>query len=169
MFWIPLAIGAAAGIAKAQEDKKKAARQRNAEAATAAYSPWTGMKPNAVQEGSGNLEGALQGASTGAALGQGMEGAENAAAMNKSQMDVNTATADYYNRAGGPKTMIAGGAAAAPQIGTAYQMQPSLAGPEANVAAGELPPKGQYAGWGPYYQPQQNQGYYLVGGGGRIR
>ena len=45
-----LAIAAAVGLAKSQlVDKPAADAQRKLAAATAAYSPWTGMKPGAVQ------------------------------------------------------------------------------------------------------------------------
>lgn len=177
MFWIPLAIGAAAGIAKGEQDKKRAARQRNVEAATAAYSPWTGMKPNAVQEGPSSLESGLQGASTGAALGQGMESAENAGALNKSQIEVNTATANAYNRGGMPKTMIASAPPPMPlqappaQLGQTLPPMESMLEPPDNYdyagAGEEQPPQRPTKYWGGRYEQPRGDGYYLVGGRGR--
>lgn len=68
-FWIPLAIGAGLGVAKFAADKEKEKRERALQAATARYSPWTGMSPQAVAEPSlmGNL---VQGGTAGAMFGQ---------------------------------------------------------------------------------------------------
>lgn len=65
-----MAIGAALGVAKREfEDKPREDRQRLYEANAARYSPWTGIKPERVNEGSlaGN---AVQGGLTGLAIGQ---------------------------------------------------------------------------------------------------
>jgi hypothetical protein len=68
--WQALAAGAALGLAKnALVDKPKEEKQRALAAQTALYSPWTGMKPNEVQQADpfGN---ALQGATAGAMFSQ---------------------------------------------------------------------------------------------------
>jgi hypothetical protein len=61
--------GAGMGLLKSNEDEAKANRQRQLAATTALYSPWTGMKPNEVQEAS-TMGATLGGAAQGAALGQ---------------------------------------------------------------------------------------------------
>lgn len=69
-FWLPMAIGAGVGLAKSHFiDRPRADRQRQLAAQTAAYSPWTGMQPQQVQEAD-YLGPALQGGMTGAMLGQ---------------------------------------------------------------------------------------------------
>ena len=77
-FWIPLAIGAGLGAAKYAVDKGKEKRDRALQAATAKYSPWTGMAPQAVAEPNilGNV---IQGGTAGAMFGQQFAGSEQAA------------------------------------------------------------------------------------------
>lgn len=77
-FWIPLAIGAGLGAAKYAVDKNKEKRDRALQAATAKYSPWTGMAPQAVAEPSllGNV---IQGGTAGAMFGQQFNGEPQAA------------------------------------------------------------------------------------------
>jgi hypothetical protein len=63
-------IGAGTGLAKwGLVDRPREERQRKLAAETARLSPWTGLKPSAVQESDllGNL---MQGGSTGAGMGQ---------------------------------------------------------------------------------------------------
>lgn len=70
-------IGGALGLAKgATIDKDKANRQRELAAATARYSPWTGLQAQPVQEAD-PWGSALQGATAGAGMGQSF-GAANA-------------------------------------------------------------------------------------------
>lgn len=82
--WQALAAGAALGLAKnALVDKPKEDRQRALAAQTALYSPWTGMKPNEVQE-SDAFGNALQGATSGAMFAQGQQNAD----MQKEMLDM---------------------------------------------------------------------------------
>lgn len=63
-------LGAGLGVAKSELfDRPREARQRKAAAATAQWSPWTGMRPGAVQEAD-PFNAALQGALAGAVFGQ---------------------------------------------------------------------------------------------------
>lgn len=82
-FWIPLAIGAAAGLAKHQlVDKPQYQRQQRAQAELTKYSPWTGMQGKMLTPPSA-FGSMLQGATTGAMFGQmgaGMGGAKAGAA-----------------------------------------------------------------------------------------
>lgn len=68
MPFLALAIGAGAGLLKAETtDKSKADRERTLAAATQRYAPWTGLKAQPVQEPD-PLGSALSGAATGAQL-----------------------------------------------------------------------------------------------------
>lgn len=74
-----LALGAALGAAKYESDNQSANRQRKLNAAITTYSPWTGMKPNAVTEPNpfGSI---LQGTAAAGSLNQGLGGAASAGA-----------------------------------------------------------------------------------------
>jgi uncharacterized protein YfiM (DUF2279 family) len=89
--WQAMAAGAALGLAKnALVDKPKEERQRALAAQTALYSPWTGMKPNEVQE-SDMFGNAMQGATSGAMLSQGQQQADmqqQMLDMKKKQMEM---------------------------------------------------------------------------------
>lgn len=70
MVWLPLLAGAGIGLAKSLfVDKPQAEKQRKLAAATAAYSPWTGMTPQQPKDVD-YLGPMLQGGMTGAMLGQ---------------------------------------------------------------------------------------------------
>ena len=85
MFWLPMLAGAGLGLAKsAFIDKPQADKQRKLAAATAAYSPWTGMTPQMPKDVD-YLGPALQAGMTGAMLGQSMQSAENATQLGKLQ------------------------------------------------------------------------------------
>jgi hypothetical protein len=87
---IPVAMMAAGGV-KGQLDQQQAARQRKAEAEVARWSPWTGMAPQRVDEGSGVLGGMMQGGMAGLGAMQAFNGAfgsESAAPSSTSQGQV---------------------------------------------------------------------------------
>lgn len=83
-FWIPLAIGAGAGLLKNElVDKPQHKRMQRAQAEMTRYSPWTGMQGKILTPPSA-FGSMLQGATTGAMFGQmagGMGGMGGAGAM----------------------------------------------------------------------------------------
>lgn len=84
---IGLGIGAGAGLLKQQIiDKPKQDKERMLAAETARFSPWTGMKPQAVGPDSSPLEGAVGGGLAGAAMGQQMGGMPGAPGPQKPNM-----------------------------------------------------------------------------------
>ena len=68
-FWIPMAIGAAAGLAKNKSDKERADRMNQAAATQTMYSPHTGMGPGQITQAPSGLEAAMQGGMAGAQMG----------------------------------------------------------------------------------------------------
>lgn len=73
------------GLAKSfLVDKPKEDRQRQEASATQRYSPWTGLKANDIQEAD-PFGSALQGAATGASMGQNMQAAKGNAALTDAQ------------------------------------------------------------------------------------
>jgi hypothetical protein len=73
-----LAIGAGAGVLKSEVvDRPKEHRQRALQAATARYSPWTGLQPQAVQEAD----------PLGSALAFGGAGSQIATAMQQQELN----------------------------------------------------------------------------------
>lgn len=114
-FPILMAVGAGLGAAKYEQDRRNADRQRQSESTIAAYSPWTGMQAQRVNDPD-FMASTLQGASTGASLGQSMENADAAKALQASQVGMNNAAADYY------QTQAQGGSAGA--IGPVGQQPP---------------------------------------------
>jgi len=98
---IAAGVLAAAGVAKSEfSDKPRAEKKRALAAETARYSPWTGMTPESVQEAD-PLGSGLQGAMTGAALGQSISNASSARKFQDAQ-------AGYLNRGGGGGAIWAG-------------------------------------------------------------
>jgi hypothetical protein len=78
-------IGGGLGLLKSGQDEAAAKKQNLLNAQIMRYSPWTHMTPSAQQGHGDQLGNVMQGAFTGAALGQSMgkdaaAGAENAAA-----------------------------------------------------------------------------------------
>lgn len=78
MFWLPLAMaagGAMMGKAKHDKDVANENADRDLASATARYSPWTGMHPNAVRRAGSEFgdvgQGALSGGMMGMQFGQG--------------------------------------------------------------------------------------------------
>lgn len=88
---LPLLIAAGAGLGayKGYQDNKREQKDREIAAATARYSPWTGMQPQAVRRSEGVVGGAAQGGMSGAMLGQ------NINAMNGQQAQQDAMT-NYY-------------------------------------------------------------------------
>lgn len=72
-FWLPLAMMGAGILKNELVDKPQAKRMAQAEAVKTAYSPWTGMQGQTVQEPS-SLDAGLKWGATGLMLGQGMKG-----------------------------------------------------------------------------------------------
>jgi hypothetical protein len=69
MFWVPLAAGAALGGVKSLIDGDKEKQERNLQAETARYSPWTKLDPNNVKvERADPFGSILQGGVTGLAM-----------------------------------------------------------------------------------------------------
>lgn len=76
---MPLFAGIGMGVLNYSSDRGKESRDRGLQAATARYSPWTGMKPQAVHEA--NAMGDIgQGALSGYQMGQ---AADQAASQKK--------------------------------------------------------------------------------------
>jgi hypothetical protein len=93
MFWVPMAVMAAAGAAKHYlSDKPIADQQKRIEAIKARYSPWTGIKPQTVAtpNAAGNI---IQFGATGLNMGYNMEAQEQS---NK----LNDAMTSYYKGGG---------------------------------------------------------------------
>lgn len=110
MSWVAVAIGAGAGLLKAEAvDAPAASRQRTLAAATQRYSPWTGLKADPVKDAdpAGSM---LQFGATGAALGQGMQNAT-------AQQGLAQAQTRWLNSGGSPMYTQAAGATVAPTIG----------------------------------------------------
>ena len=81
---LSLILGAA-GFAKSQLiDRPKEARDRKFESVKAMWAPWTGMQPNAVKEAD-PFGSTIQGAFTGASLGQAAASAQALDAYTKAQ------------------------------------------------------------------------------------
>jgi hypothetical protein len=81
-----LAIGAGVGLAKNQLiDAPEAARQRTLQAATARYSPWTGLKAQPVANPN-PFAAAIQGGVTGAAMGKYMAASPSEDAADSGQI-----------------------------------------------------------------------------------
>lgn len=91
---LPLLLGGAAlGLGKhLLVDKPQADAQRKLAAATATYSPWTGMTPTMPQEANA-LGSVMQGGLAAAQLGQGMQTAKLNENLVNSQINANNASA----------------------------------------------------------------------------
>lgn len=87
-----LLIGAALGAYQNEEQRKNAAKDRKLAAATAMYSPWTGLKPNMDIQRPDVFGTVGKGALAGMSYDQGAAGAENQNALNEARIN-------YYNRA----------------------------------------------------------------------
>lgn len=116
---MPLWIGlgaAGAGLIKAEAiDGPKAERQRKLAAATQRYSPWTGLKANAVQEAD-PFGSALQYGATGASLGANIQSAQN-------QSDLMAKMGNYYDRGGMGSAANMTADTASPSLGVGYKGQ----------------------------------------------
>lgn len=91
------AIGAGAGLLKSQlVDKPKEERERRIAVAQARYSPWTGIKPQEVQEADpfGSM---FQGGTAGLALGQGMDTANAQQGYQDKSLDLAQQNANSQN------------------------------------------------------------------------
>lgn len=92
---IGLLGGAGLGLAKGLlVDQPAADRQRKVSAVEARYSPWTGIKPEQIQEAN-PMGSAMQGGMTGAMVGQGVGQTDKMNALMDSQkglMDAQTAS-----------------------------------------------------------------------------
>lgn len=82
-------------------DAPRANRQRKQEAEIAKYSPWTGMSPQRIQEAD-PFGAALQGGTTGAMLGQGIDQMGQQDALNKK-------FGDYLDRSGWDPSQVDSG------------------------------------------------------------
>lgn len=81
--WIPMAIGAGAGLLKSEFiDKPKEKRQRKLAAETQRLSPWTGMEAGPVEEAN-PFGSALQYGTTGAMMGAQYEQMQSDKALNE--------------------------------------------------------------------------------------
>lgn len=99
-WWIPLAIGAGAGLGKGLLDQEEQDRQRKIAAVTARWSPWTGMQAQ-LPRGSNMLGSVLSGAMAGAMMGKQFGGAEGAAAPAETPLQAPQLTeADYMGTSG---------------------------------------------------------------------
>lgn len=76
MPWIPLVVGAAIGMAQAQQKQENEGKDRNAEAIKERYSPWTGQHGERVEHTDvlGTVAG---GAAAGAQFGQNAQAAQD--------------------------------------------------------------------------------------------
>ena len=91
--WPALAAGAGLGIGKYYLfDKPANDRQRALSAATQKYSPWTGLSAEAPDQ-INPMSAGMQGAATGAALGQNMAAQQGNANLQSSQIAANQAYA----------------------------------------------------------------------------
>lgn len=71
--WLPLAIGAGVGLAKnVLSDQPEYERQKSLAAATARFSPWTGLKPQ-MPKAPNAFGDIISGGMTGLMAGQGLE------------------------------------------------------------------------------------------------
>lgn len=107
-------LGASVGLAKSRFiDAPQARRERNLQATTAAYSPWTGMQAQNVKSPDA-FGSALQGGVSMYQMGQQSEAQDAANAqlaedradrkqMMNSQMEYNKAQGDYYRSLQKPK------------------------------------------------------------------
>lgn len=136
-FPIALAVGAALGAAKYEQDRKKAERERETQGTIAAYSPWTGMQAHAVSDPDA-LGSVLGGASAGAGMGQSIDSAGAADVMNEKQGGLIDAQTNYYN-----------GLAGAQQGGNGYATAPQ------GGSAGSMGPKNPWMQMGQPYGPQR--------------
>jgi hypothetical protein len=83
---IPAVVGAVSGIAKNQAMQRQANASRKIRAAEIRASPWTGVAPSTQVQHAGSMFGdILQGAGTGAAMGQSIKGAMGKAALQDAQ------------------------------------------------------------------------------------
>lgn len=102
---ISAGIGAGVGLLQNQAGAGQRAKQRTLAASTAAYSPWTGMKPQDVAPGGlqpapSGMSSALQGGAAGMAMGQNMQQSAGAQNLMQSQMNNQNAQAKYYGGGG---------------------------------------------------------------------
>lgn len=128
-FPILAVIGAAAGAAKAESDRRKAEAQRKTEGTIAAYSPWTGMQAQRVSDPD-FLGSTLQGASMGASMGQNIDAADAATALQASEIGKNNAQANYYQSQAGGGSAGAIGSAGQPQSFSQDMMNMQYAKPQ---------------------------------------
>ncbi len=91
--WGALA-GAGLGAGKYYEDKQQANRDRQTQATVARYSPWTGMKPEAVHDPS-LMGSTMQGATAGLGMGMNMNAASGQEAAQAQQGQLVDAQTDY--------------------------------------------------------------------------
>lgn len=98
MVWLLPAVMAGMGALQGQKAQEQEKRDRELQAATAAFSPWTGMAPQSVRPREGMMEGAAGGFMSG--LGQNQKMQE--AGMQNKLMG---AKINYYNRMGGGSAM----------------------------------------------------------------
>ena len=93
-----IAAGIGAGLLKSQFiDKPKEERQRRLAAETQRLSPWTGMQAGPIQEAD-PFGSALQMGTTGAMLGQGIQGMENQQAITDAQVGLADSQKSTYGK-----------------------------------------------------------------------
>lgn len=108
-----MAIGAGTGLLKSELiDRPKEGRQRALAAETARMSPWTGLKPEPIQEAD-PFGSAIQGGMSGASFGQNMEDQ----ASKKQLMEAQTS---WLNRGGAPQYTAA--TSVAPSYGSPWKL-----------------------------------------------
>lgn len=93
---IGLLAGAGTGLGKGLLDQEKEKRNRKMEAQIAAYSPWSGMGAQRVQEAD-TLGAVMQGGMTGAMMGQMMGGGSAGAAGANAAPGGMAANRQFYN------------------------------------------------------------------------
>jgi hypothetical protein len=86
----------AAGVAKSELiDRPKEERQRKLAATTQELSPWTGMQANQIQEAD-TFGAALQGGTSGLAMGQSMDSADKARELQSAQIEAMREQSNLY-------------------------------------------------------------------------
>jgi hypothetical protein len=96
-------IGAGAGLLKGLSEREKKKLEAKAQAEIARWSPWTGIQPQTTGLGDKTGDYILSGATTGAAMGQGVGGGEGtwlADPADGGRTLINSKTGAKYEQAG---------------------------------------------------------------------
>lgn len=124
-------LGLGVGALQGAQQAKQAERDRQLQAQTALWSPWTGMAPQKVQEA--NMLGSIAGGGlTGAGLDQNMAAAKSQDAMNSAQLKKLGAETDYLNSltAPPPQSIAPTGMASQESMGLADAQEQMLLKPK---------------------------------------